>query len=206
MSRHSLLALVVSLIAVSCTAVQGAQDADSDPEWDFSGGNFSVLLGSSLLDDEDTWAPIDEQATYGLQLDIGAPDAFLRWDVGLNYITDDSVGSGGFGTFGLEADTWEATLGALTVFDLGRSPVHPYLGLGASLVHTEAKLSRGGTVSRDSDFSLGGYLRAGVRFEFRRRQFVGLDLRQRIGTDLSLGGIDTDLDGTVISLVFGYAF
>ncbi|MEE8468355.1 MAG: outer membrane beta-barrel protein [Planctomycetota bacterium] len=206
MSRHSLLSLVVSLIAVNCTAVQGPQDVDSDPEWDFSGGNFSVLLGINLLDDEDTWAPIDEQATYGLQLDIGDPDAFLRWDVGLNYITDDSVGSGGFGTFGLEADTWEATLGALTVFDLGRSPVHPYLGLGASLVHTEAKLSSGGTVLRDSDFSLGGYLRAGVRFEFRRRQFVGLDLRQRIGTDLSLGGIDTDLDGTVISLVFGYAF
>lgn len=206
MSRTSLPAQGLAFLSLSCAVLQEPQQVDPNPEWDFSGGNFSVLLGSSLLDDEDTWEPIDEQATYGLQLDIGDPGSFLRWDVGLNYITDESVGFGGSGTFGLEADSWEATLGALTVFDLGRSLVHPYLGLGASLIHTDVKFSSGGTVFKDSDLALGGYLRAGLRLAFRRSQFVGLDVRQRIGTDLSFGGIDTDLDATVISLVFGYAF
>jgi len=205
MVRYSLPALGLALLTLSCTSVQEPAAVDRDPEWDFSGGNFSVLLGGSVLDDE-IWDPIDEQATFGLQLDIGAPESLLRWDVGLSFSTGHGVNPGGFGTFGLEADTWEVTLGALTVFDLGRSPVHPYLGLGASFIHTDAELSSGGTVFSDSDFSVGGYLRAGLRLDFRQRQFIGLDVRRRIGTDLSLGGIETDLDATVISFVFGYAF
>ena len=126
--------------------------------------------------------------------------------MGLNYITDESVGPGTLDTFALRAKTWEFTLGGLTVLNLGRSIVHPYLGLGASLVSTDARFSSGGTTFSDSDFSLGGYVRAGLRFEFHRSQFLGLDVRQRVATDMNFGSIDTDLDATVISLVFGYAF
>ena len=108
-----------------------------------------------------------------------------------------------------ELDTWslEVTIGLIKYFEIPHTVLRPYLGGGLSLSHTDAQLVNQALIKQEgSDFAAGGYLRVGLGWEFKRGNIFGIDVRHLAGTDLDFGDVSTSLDGTTVSLIFGFAF
>ena len=202
------LLLLATLLAAACTtSVSGSRAMRSDQLFgeELAGGQFNALVGLRDFAASSTWQPLDEQLALGLDFVYGPRDALLQWDISVLYAFDDTSTALSGGADRASAETWEVGLGMLHFFRFGSEAVVPYLGGGVSLLHVDTELLAGGLVD-DSDWSFGGYARAGMQFRFREYEHIGLDLRVLGGTDLDLAGGTTHGDAIVLSLIFGNQF
>lgn len=194
------LALALSLLA-SCasTATYGHQQESAAPTPAHAGGrdnHVSLYFGQRSLD-EDDWAPLEDQTTFGIEFWRESPDNPVGFEVGIMGSSDE----GDVGGFDFEVSTGELYAGVRKSF--GDQAVHPYLGGGLSFINAEVELSGGGS---DDDSSAAIYAHGGVLFDVSESMYLGLDVRTLIGSDLSIAGVSTDADYVQFAAMIGFGF
>lgn len=198
--NHSKGALVVFLLlAAMALMIPSAVGAT---------GNVNVFFGSKTLD-EDDWAPLEEQAEFGVQFDIAHED----WPVNIavNFFTSEE--NSGDDILGLFADYWAETqelqIGVKKIWDAGFK-AHPFVGGGAALVRGEfsGRVSSGPYYTgraNDSDTGLGAWANAGVFWTFGSRKGFNIGVEAAWSkADLELFGEDVDGGGTHLGLIMGF--
>lgn len=192
-----LLNAVLPLLFTACSAVPYAASQDAAESATASRDNrIAIYLGQRNLD-EDDYAPVDEQATFGVEFARETPGSLVGWEVGIMGSSDDSTVAG----FDVTGTTAEFYGGVRKTFGSGR--VRPYVGGGLSVINSEVEVSG---VGKDDDDSLAGYAHVGVSVDVTAAFFLGLDLRALFGSDMSIAGVSTDADYAQLALVLGWAF
>ena len=184
---------LASLSLASCAALPSGspvQDPSAARE-----NRISLYLGQRNLD-EDDWAPVDEQATFGLEFSQERLGSAIGWEVGLMGSADDDDVAG----LDVEVTTGELYGGVRKTF--GDGVVHPYVGGGLALINLKADVSG---VGDDDDGSAAGYAHGGVAFAVSESFFLGLDLRLLFGSDVTIAGFDSDADYGQLALLLGWS-
>ncbi|MFN0242286.1 MAG: outer membrane beta-barrel protein [Planctomycetota bacterium] len=183
---------IVSSTLAACATVPSPTAVDS-PAAD-RGDRVAIYLGARALDDDD-YEPVEKQAMIGFEYSHEKPDDAVGFEFGL-------MGSGDeddIGGFDVKASTGELYVGMRKTF--GQENVHPYVGGGLSIIAAEVDVSG----SEDDDASPAVYAHAGVRFDASESFFLAVDARVLVGSDLELGGVETDADYGQLAFVFGFA-
>ena len=156
----------------------------------------SIYLGQRGFD-EDDYAPVEDQATFGFEFAHETVGSAVGFEVGLLGSSDESSAAG----FDVEGSSGELYAGVRKTF--GEGVARPYLGGGLSFIHSEFEVSGFGS---DDDQSAALYVHGGVLFDVSESFFVGLDLRLLLGSDLEIAGVETDADYSQFALVAGVSF
>ncbi|QDU68714.1 outer membrane protein [Engelhardtia mirabilis] len=169
-------------------------------------GGIGVILGRQKLDDTAAWDGIDNPGVFGMQGWIALDDegvVALETAVGLAYDSTDVVG------VDVDALFTDLTAGlrlGLPIGDPGGFQLRPYVGGGVALASVEVTGDFLGSTVSDDDTTVGFYAHVGVNFPVTEHFEIGADFRILRGTDVTLGGIDTDIDSNRFVLYLGYAF
>jgi hypothetical protein len=173
-----------------------------------SGTRYVTLLGGTRSMDGD-WAPVDDQDTFGIELDETDPATGDGWEVGLLYASDDgSVFDPffGFGNVSLDVDTIEVYSGWRRTFRAMQDGYHPYVAAGLAVLWTEVEASAAGVRVDDDDVVPALYIRLGVLFDLGPGTRLGVDYRHVFADDLDFAGVDIDTDYDQVLLTLGWAF
>lgn len=185
------LCSALSLLAACATVPSAAVVQNNTAE---HSDRIAMLLGVRALGKDD-FEPVEKQGTIGFEFSHEKPDAAIGFEVGLQ-LSGDEDDNGGLDT---EAGTGELYAGVRKSF--GDESVHPYIGGGIALIAAEVEANG----SDDDDVSGAAYAHAGVAFDLAENFFIGLDARVLFGSDLELGGVDTDADYGQLAFVIGFA-
>lgn len=164
--------------------------------------NINATVGSRQLD-EDLWAPLEDQPTFGVMADISLGKLPLYATVALqaSAATEDDY------DFDYTASVVDLSAGLKIMPRIGR--FRPYLSAGIASVgasfEAESNSWNYWDVD-DSDSSFGHYVNGGMLFRIGRHLNVGVDLRWVGGTDVTLFGVKGDADSFVGSAVVGYGW
>jgi hypothetical protein len=179
------------LVLTSCAALQTAPASAPHPSSTGHDNRFSIYLGGRSLD-EDDYSPVEDQGMIGFEFVHEPPTSAIGFEVGIAGSGDEDGA--------VEASTGELYAGFRKTF--GDQAVHPYIGGGLAYIASEVEV--GG--ADDDDASAAAYVHGGVQFDITDAFFVGVDLRVLFGSDLEIGGVDTDADYGQLALVLGFAF
>ena len=209
---HHARAFLLSALIVAAAPTPATADA-----------SVSVDVGMRFLDEE-TWGPLDNQVTQGLQFNYARPG----WPVGLafGWHTSDGeetesefVPDGGVGCFlfcfrtgerikrtVVRSSLRELSLGVTKDWISERSTARGYVGGGVSQVRASIDSRLAGF--SDSDSSAGLWAHAGILgmeqlFESKVHFEFGIELRVLQGTRFRLGGERGDADYVQLSLISG---
>lgn len=160
------------------------------------GSRVTVYLGQRSLDEGD-WAPVEDQATFGVEFAREPAGSTIGWEIGLLGSADETTVAG----FDVEATTGELYGGVRKTF--GSGVARPYVGGGLSFINAEVDVSGLGSFD---DSSPAAYAHAGISFDVTPSFFLGLDLRLLLGSDMTIGGISGDADYTQLAVHLGWAF
>jgi hypothetical protein len=202
--------------ALMATGYAVAQDDDDDDEpkpvepaeassSDGMTGNTQFFIGQTWLQDQ--WAPLDEPASFGFEVDFGPKKSLVRVAMGFNVAWDSQQVPGTFfGETGDVAVGFAEFSAGFLVHPVREAQVRPYFGAG--IVRTFAGVGQDGDFwsGGDSDSTFGFYGNAGIFFKVGDVFHIGLDGRIVRGTDVTLGGIETDVDYEQASLLFGFSW
>jgi len=155
----------------------------------------SVYLGGRSLD-EDDYDPVDRQGVLGIEFARETPGSGIGWEVGVfaSAKEDDVAG------IDVEGSTREIYAGLRKSF--GDQIIRPVIGVGAALINSKID----GNGQDDDDSSLAAYAHVGIGADVSPSVTLGLDLRFLFGSDLELGGVDTDADYGQLAFFVGFAF
>jgi hypothetical protein len=159
----------------------------------------AVNLGQRIFDDAGA-ACLDEQPNIGLEYALWREDGLFGYEFGVHHHTD----RGDLPVLGnTRVQGVELTAGLRRVFPIEGSSLTPYagLGLGGYWVDRDEEVPS----NRDgAESGLGAYARLGVTAPLSEHTFIGLDVRFIQEEFIQAG--DLDLDGDVVSLIFGLSF
>jgi hypothetical protein len=170
--------------------------------------HFTLLGGMRSLD-EDEWAPLDDQPTFGIEVDEYNRGDGEGYEFGLLFAgEDDDVLDPyfGLGTFDVESDTLEFYAGWRKTFRALEEGYHPYIAAGLAVLFTELEISGAGLSEDDDDIVPGLYVRLGILWDLDERWRLGLDYRHLFADDADLFGEDLDVDHDQLLLTLGWAF
>lgn len=188
-------AFIALMTLASCAAVP-TSTSPTQTSNELHDNRVSLYLGQRSLD-EDDYAPVDKQATLGVEYARETAGSVIGWEVGLMASGDeDDVGG-----FNVKGSTGELYGGIHKSF--GTGTVRPYVGAGLAYIGSKVEVSG---VGDDDDSSAAGYAHAGVTFDLGPSFFLGLDARLLFGSDLEIAGVNTDADYGQLALVLGFAF
>jgi len=189
----------------ACSAVQHSPSFPRlEPPQIYQEEHISLTVGQRSFED-DLAEPVDDQLFLALNIEVVPVNSWLALDFGLNYSVDRvTQNSGGLGVVDLEVDVWELSAGLHHEFKLGRSPIRPYIGAGASILLVDAMLtdSAGASLFEDQDTVLGTYARGGLLFEIGQGNQLGIDLRYLSGEAANIGGLMVDSDYVTVGVIF----
>jgi hypothetical protein len=188
------LPFALLLVVASCATVgsQSPTPVPSSPPDD----RFSIYIGQRNLDDDD-YDPVDKQTTLGLEFAHEPAGSAIGWEVGLMGSGQDDEISG----VDVEGRTGEIYGGIRKTF--GQGSIRPFVGGGISFIRSKVHVDGLGS---EDDTSPAGYFHGGVLFLASETFALGLDLRVLFGSDLDLGGFDTDADYAQLALFLGVGF
>ena len=193
--KHGLTVLALAL------AVLAAHPASADG----MEGNTQFFIGQTYL--HDVWKPLDEPASFGLEVDFAPAKSPVHVALGFNVAGDSQrVSTTYFGETGkVGAGFVEFSAGFLW-HPVKKAVVRPYLGGG--ILRTFAGIGSGSDFwsGGDSDQSFGFYGNAGVFFKVGDTFNIGLDGRIVRGTSLTIAGQDVDIDYGQASLLLGFSW
>jgi opacity protein-like surface antigen len=166
---------------------------------DLNERHVTVLLGmrnvdNNALEDLD----IDEQPMIGVEMDAYDRKSGLGFEVGLSTSHDDNHVGGS----DVDASFTELYGGLRETIPLESSDVHPYVGIGATVLHGDVDAGP----TDDSDTTLGAYIRVGVNFALTKDLRLGADLRH-VFADLDMFGdnsFDADFDQFALTASFPF--
>jgi hypothetical protein len=161
--------------------------------------HVTVLLGArnvdnNALEDRD----IDEQPMLGVEVDSYDRSSGLGFEAGLStsHADDHFAGSD------VDARFTELYGGVRETIPLESSDLHPYVALGATLLHGDVDLGP----TDDDDTTLGAYIRVGINYALANDMRLGLDLRH-VFADLDLFGdssFNADFDQLAVTASFPF--
>ena len=172
----------------------------------FAAGNANFLLGTRGLD-EDQWDPVDQQGVFGVTVDFGAADWPVHMETGVyGSADDDTIDDTILGPVDVTVSVGEVFFGVNKTWGASKN-IKPFVGAGLASVVADVELDSAlfGDDSED-DQSLGFYAHGGVFFRLGSRFNIGVDGRFLGGTDITLGGEDTDVDYLQLGLVLGFGW
>lgn len=174
-----------------------------------AGGFFSATLGVKGMQDKSEWDPLETQGAGSLEFAWRLPRSAFAGVVGLagsyaRHSRNDAAFSG-------QIDTWdlEFYLGGKGYFEIPKSAIWGYAGLGVSMIYTEVEggiLSAPGFTNTSSDFGLGMYAQLGILLRLNRSQSIGFEYRGLFFTNTDFFGADASVDYNQFSFVFLVAF
>lgn len=172
-----------------------------DPELIVRG---TLELGEQQMTNEDFWRPTEEPFVIAGTFDVRQRESGFGGEIGASIAFEDSdLGSTGADA---ELSIFELWGGARETLSFAQDRLHPYVGAGVTLVTVAARVTQGGYYyDEEDDISFGLYARAGAYWSITPFFDVGLDLRSVFGTDVELAGVESDVDSTRLSLVFGWS-
>ncbi len=189
------LACCLAVLALASCASTPAVRADETAA-DVKDMRITLYLGARQLDEEEDFEPAEDQAMIGAEFVYERPESAVGFEIGLMGSADEGEALG----FDVEGNTSELYGGIRKTF--GSGVVRPVLGAGVSFLNAEFKASG---VASDDDSSIAGYLHGAVLFDISRSFFLGVDVRYLLGSDLEIGGVDTDADYAQYALVLGFS-
>lgn len=203
--RRSLVLLAGLVTACAAPVSQGFDDRPRE----LLRGDFHLLIGQRDLDDEAAWSDLSDQLAGGVIWTDQRPGSLVGLEVGLLGSVEDTTvrtPDGPDPTADLDAWMVEGCVGAIASAPLGR--VRPYVGAGVSLVHVEFDTTLGATseVLHADDDLFGGYVHAGLLFEWTEDSHVGVDWRMLRAGEETFADLSYEVDYQQVSLVFGASF
>jgi hypothetical protein len=168
-------------------------------------GNVQFFIGQAYL--TDFFAPLDEPASFGFEVDFAPKKAPVHVALGMNFAGQTKRVSGTYfdQTGKVGAGFLEFSVGFVWL-PVKRSVVRPYLGAG--VVREFAFVGSGSDywVDGDADTSFGFYGNAGIYFKVGPAFNIGIDGRFVRGTTITLAGIEGDVDYNQVSLLLGFSW
>lgn len=188
------LALLAALPLTSCTMLEAYVPGGGDLDQ-----TAAVTFGQRVFDHSSA-ACLDEQPNVGLEYAIWREDGLFGYEFGVNHHTE----RGTLPTVGnTRVQGWEATAGLRSVFPIEGSPITPYVGLGIGGYWADRD-EEVASFRDGSETGFEAYGRIGATMPVSENSFIGIDVRF-IQEDFAQAG-DLDLDGDVVSLIFGLSF
>jgi opacity protein-like surface antigen len=188
------LCIASLLLVLSSCAATPPQGPDAPPRMDDEQW-VAIHVGRRSLDDD--FEPVEDQVFVGGSYARQSPYDPVGFEVGL-YASREEDDSG---ALDIEGRTREIYGGVHKTF--GDDVLRPYVGAGLALIQAELDVEG---VDDDDDSSIAGYVHGGFRVAVTESFFLGLDLRWLFGSDLEIGGVDTDADYAQLALAFGWSF
>jgi len=146
-----------------------------------------TLLGGGRWLDKDEWEPLEEQLTFGLELDESRADDGNGYEAGVLYAEDED---------NLKSTTYEGYAGYRYTFGEATEAWHPFLSVGLSAVYGELELPSPGSNPADDDIIFGAYARAGLLWDVSERLRLGLDYRHLFAQDYEFEVAGQDIERT----------
>lgn len=189
---------LAGLVVVSCLASCSAIGPATDGQPKVRESRISVYLGQRNMNDEDFYAPLDEQAVFGLEYSREPAGGSIGFEVGIMGSADEETISGVDTT----ASNGELYGGIHKTF--GTEVVRPYVGAGLSFINSNIEFAGFGD---DDDSSLAAYVHGGLGVHFSDTISLGFDLRFLFGSDIQFEGfVESDADYGQFALVLAFDF
>lgn len=161
--------------------------------------HITVLLGARDVDNNGLEnLDIDEQGLLGVEFDAYDRESGAGFEAGISisHADDDFAGQD------VDATFTELYGGFRETFPLDSPEIHPYVGIGATLLHGEVDAGP----ADDSDTTLGAYIRAGINFSLSNDLRLGVDLRHVFAEFDMFGNDDFDADFDQFALTAAFPF
>ena len=208
----AVLALTASLVAAGATFAEDPEEppaaaapASVESDDDAMSGNVEFFIGQAYL--EDFFAPVDEPASFGFEVDFAPKKSPVHVALGMNFAGQtERVSTPYFGETGTVGAGFVEFSAGFVWLPVKKSFVRPYLGAG--VLRTIAFVGSGSDywIDGDTDSSFGFYGNAGIYFKVGSSFNIGLDGRITRGTSISLAGLDGDVDYAQVSLLLGFSW
>jgi hypothetical protein len=168
-------------------------------------GNVQFLIGQTYLGD--FWAPLDEPAAFGVEVDFGPKKSPVHVAIATNVSGDNaSVESPFLGQTGHVAVGFIEFSAGFVWLPVRHAVARPYLGAGALTLIAGVDAGANAWNGGDSDQSFGFYGNAGIYFKVGNTFNIGFDGRLVRGTSITLAGQETDADYERVSLLLGFSW
>jgi hypothetical protein len=185
-------------------AAEAVEPTETDSS-DGMTGNVQLLIGQIWLQDQ--WAPLDEPATFGVEVDFGPKKSIVHVALGFNVAFEEQTVPTPF--FGVTGDVGfgiaEFSAGFL-VHPVKKAQVRPYIGAGIVRTFVGVGSDWDFWSGGETDSTFGFYGNLGVFFKVGDVFNIGLDGRIVRGTEVTLAGIETDVDYEQASLLLGFSW
>ena len=192
------------VLAEDSTVVQ--QPAENNSQQRNSRSHVFIKLGRMSLDDRAFWTDVNRPASFGIEADFREADSAIGPEFGFAFGRDGDV----FLNFGTDQSnsTFIEIYGGVRITGdfLPRKRLHPYIGVGATVILAELERVVGLISTADDNATLGGYAHAGFYYDLNRVISVGVDGRTVFGTELDMFGGKTDADYEQLSFILGIGF
>jgi hypothetical protein len=190
---------------LTALVLAGAFLAAGDALADEMTGNTQFFIGQTYL--ADFWKPLDEPASFGVEVDFAPSQSPVHVALGMNVGGDTKhVSVPYFGKTGhVGAGFLEFSAGFLW-HPVKRAVVRPYLGAGVLRMFAGVGTGSDFWSGSDTDSSFGFYGNAGIFFKVGDYFNIGLDGRIVRGTSITLAGVDGNVNYGQASLLLGFSW
>lgn len=199
----NVFALVAALVAAGAVF---AEDTPSPaPADDPMSGNTQFFIGQTYL--SDFWAPVDEPASFGFEVDFAPKKSPVHVALGMNFAGEtERVAGTYFGETGKVGVGFLEFSAGFVWHPVKKAFARPYLGAG--VLRTFAFIGAGTDywISGETDQSFGFYGNVGIFFKVGDTFNIGIDGRLVRGTSITLAGIDGNVDYSQVSLLLGFSW
>ena len=168
-------------------------------------GNVQFLIGQTYL--SDFWKPVDEPASFGVEVDFGPSKSLVHVAMAWSGSTDSgTVTTPYFGRTGHVAVGFLEFSAGFLVHPVRKAFVRPYFGAGALRVFASTDSGANAWNGGDNDQSFGFYANAGIFFKVGDHFNIGFDGRIVRETKILLVGVEGDADYEQINMLIGFSW
>jgi hypothetical protein len=144
----------------------------------------SLYYGQRLMSSD--FEPADEHDLFGIAMDVHEPGSIGSFELGYFYSSGDGKAPVGANTIDVESVVHEVWVGGRWTFDPWDGALHPYVGVGLSILHAEFETKGLGGSDSNEGWAVGAYGHGGIDVGFADGWSVGLDLRALVSTPATL--------------------
>ena len=205
MMKSPMILCTLAVLASCSLTPSTYQEVKPPSQWE---GGVNFLLGARNFTDDDNLEPVEDHLMFGFEGHAGKKESVVSVEYGLAYSNDDDdVFVSGLGVVDVEATSFEGYVGArFSPVIEGAKSVHPYVGIGLSVINLDLEIDTFLGSASEDDSSLAAYVHGGVLFDLGDHAVVGIDLRTLFGSDIDIAGVSGDADYFQIAAVFGVRF
>lgn len=163
-------------------------------------GNANFVLGARALD-EDQWQPLDDHAAFGVNVDFGKDDWPVTIVLGSHSSTDATV----LFIIDIDLDVTEFSVGVQKTWDQ-YTHARPYISGGLAFISGDLTGSYGAFSAGDDDSSGAVFFDGGIFWRIGTRFNLGVNARFVAGSDLTIAGVDVDVDYVQVGGLIGWGW